>query len=114
MRKYILLSSVVVLIVVMLFYFGIATNHKNLNEVKLVMVEHLIKKGYSKGAFDVEVKYHWENKLFGYNPYNISVTYKDEQDVKYFYDYNDKSNTVRPDGIGPIRGKEDKNFKHAE
>ncbi|MNT11975.1 hypothetical protein D3C72_1468820 [compost metagenome] len=78
------------------------------------MEEHLIEKGYSKGAFDVEVEYHWENKLFGYNPYNLSVRYKGEPDVKYFYDYDDKNNKVRPGGVGPMNGKEDKNFRHAE
>ncbi|MNK47963.1 hypothetical protein D3C87_667880 [compost metagenome] len=113
-RKFILISFVVVLIAVNLFYFGIVTNHKNLDEVKVLMEEHLVEKGYSKGEFDVEVKYHWENKLFGYNPYNISVTYKDEPDVTYFYDYDDTNNKVRLGGVGPMKGKEDKNFKHAE
>lgn len=108
------LSILVALIAVTLFYFGIVTNHKNLDEVKVLMEAHLVEKGYSKGDFDVQVEYHWENKLFGYNPYHISARYNDEQDVKCFYDYDDTSNTVRPDGIGPMQGKEDKNFKHAE
>ncbi|USB33400.1 hypothetical protein [Paenibacillus sp. YPG26] len=113
-RKFTLITSVTVFIVAALFYFGIVINHKNLGEVKALMEEHIIDKGNSKGEFNVEVEHHWENKLFGYNPYRISVKYMDEQDVDYYYEYDEDANKVNSSGIGAINGKEDKNFKHME
>ncbi|WP_068617919.1 hypothetical protein [Paenibacillus tuaregi] len=74
MRKFILLLlAAVIIISISLFYFGFIRNNKDINEIIGLVDDHLISKGNSKGEFNVAVEYHWENKLFGYNPYNINV-----------------------------------------
>ena len=78
--------------------------------------EHILNKGISKDQYIMDVEYHWENRLFGYNPYEIIVVFKDEPNVNYYYEYSYKSvvKEVHQTGIASLDKREDKNFKHIE
>lgn len=84
--------------------------------VKQKVVAHLVSKGYKENEFNVEVKYYksGEGKFGG--PYAIQVGFNDETNVIYQYKYNYKSENkdITQNGIAPMKGKDDKNFKHAE
>ncbi|RUS47362.1 DUF3139 domain-containing protein [Cohnella sp. AR92] len=84
--------------------------------VKQKVVAHLISKGYKESEFNIEVKYYksGESKFGG--PYAINVVFNDEPNVIYGYKYNYKSENkdITQNGVAPMEGKNDKNFKHAE
>ncbi|MFF2910281.1 hypothetical protein [Paenibacillus sp. NPDC057934] len=80
------------------------------------MVAHLLSKGYKEDDFNIDVKYYktGEDKFGG--PYAINVVFNDEPNVRYSYRYNYKSDNkeITQNGISPMKGKDDKNFKYAE
>lgn len=84
--------------------------------VKQKVVAHLLSKGYKEDDFNVDVKYYktGEGKFGG--PYAINVFFNDEPNVIYNYKYNYKSDSkdVTQIGVTPMKGKDDKNFMHAE
>lgn len=84
--------------------------------VKQKVVAHLVSKGYKENEFNIEVKYNksGEGKFGG--PYAINVVFNDEPNVIYDYKYNYKSENkdITQNGVAPMEGKDDKNFKHAE
>lgn len=97
-------------------YIGIIKSPIDNKEVGKKVVEHLLSKGLSQEKYELDINYHWESKLFGYNPYVIKVVFKDEPDVNYYYTYYYKSQIkeVTQSGIAPMNKRDDKNFKHME
>ncbi|MWC30945.1 DUF3139 domain-containing protein [Paenibacillus sp. MMS18-CY102] len=111
----IILLIITVLIVGVVYPYNQLNNHEDLDAVRSKVEEHLTNKKMKATDYQINVEYHWKSKLFGYDPYVISVQFHDEPDVKYYYKYDYKSETmgVYQNGVAP-GGKEDKNFKHAE
>lgn len=67
------------------FYNGVIKSQIDNETVKNKVIRHLNREGYRSEDYSIDVSYHWENKLLGYNPYAIKVIFKDEQPVIYYY-----------------------------
>ncbi|WP_281889497.1 hypothetical protein [Paenibacillus sp. YYML68] len=88
----------------------------DIKEVEPKVIEHLGRKGEPEDRYDLSIKYSWESRWLGYDPYVIKVVFKDEPDAiyHYTYDYKSKLKEVRQTGIAPMNDRDDKNFKHME
>lgn len=84
--------------------------------VKQKVVAYLVSKGYKENEFNIEVKYYESGERKFGGPYAINVVFNDEPNVIYGYRYNYKSENkdINQNGVAPMEGKDDKNFKHAE
>jgi len=110
-------KRIIALIVIVLFAsvcLGLIWSSMNVKSMHNEMENRLITRGYEPKEFKIEISYHWENKLLGYNPYNIIVVYTNEPTVTYAYEYNPKTNEFIQTGVIPQKGKEEKDFKHLE
>lgn len=86
------------------------------DSVRQKTVTYLTAKGYKEEEYQLEVLYS-ESYSYG-GPYNISVVFHDEPNVIYYYEYlyhgNAHHREITQGGVAPMKGKNDKNFKHAE
>lgn len=84
--------------------------------VKRKVVAHLVSKGYKENEFNIEVKYNKSGEGKSGGPYAINVVFNDEPNVIYGYKYNYKpeNKEITQNGVAPMEGKSDKNFKHME
>lgn len=90
------------------------TKAEPVDSVKKKVVVYLIADGYNKGEFNVEVEYHKTGKGKYGGPYSIQVKFDDEPNVIYDYSYNSKTKDISQIGVTPLKGKNNKEFKHAE
>jgi uncharacterized protein YxeA len=88
--------------------------NKKIGQIRNEVVNYLnTKNGCSENNYDLKVEYYFQSRFWGYNPYVIKVTYKDEPNVIYYYDY--RNGAISQKGASPMNGKDDdKNFKHDE
>lgn len=117
LKKAIIGILAIIIILISSFYIyrkvDIEQNTKKISMIKNEVVSYLnTKNDCNENMYDLKVEYYFQRKLLGYNPYLIKVTFKDEQNVIYYYDY--KNGHISQGGISPMNGKVDKNFKHAE
>ncbi|MBS4171748.1 DUF3139 domain-containing protein [Bacillus sp. FJAT-49736] len=84
--------------------------------VKQKVVNYLISEGYKENEFHVDVEYQSTGASKMGGPYAIQVKFNDERNVVYYYkyDYQSKNKDITQYGVAPMKGKEDKNFKHLE
>jgi hypothetical protein len=89
----------------------------DVRSVEKQVEHHLSLGGYESSEYSIEISYHWENKLLGYNPYTVRVVYVDEPKVDYYYDYR-RGKAIIQSGIarakGTVSDSENKDFKHLE
>lgn len=113
LKKYIIAVLILIVIAIPTYIF-VLNPWMQKNQIEEAIIKHLKERGYSQNDYSLSVNFHWENKLFGYDQYQIKVIYKDEPDVNYLYSYRNKK--VFPDGIAPTSDREsgNKNFKHVE
>lgn len=110
--------SILVVIIILVSSFliyrkiDIAHNTMKIGMIKNQTIAYLKEKaGCSEDMYNLNVEYYFQNKFLGYNPYVVKVIFKDEQNVIYYYDY--RNGQITEQGISPMQGKKDKNFKHA-
>jgi hypothetical protein len=115
-RKIVLLFIIMALCILSMCCSTFSGQPESEESVKLKVVAYLLSEGYKEEGFNVDVKYYkmGEGKYGG--PYAINVIFEDEPNVTYNYKYNYKSesNVITQIGISPMKGKDDKNFKHSE
>ncbi len=89
---------------------------ESVDSVKQKAITYLTAKGYKEEDYQLEVLY---RKSYSYGgPYVIKVVFHDEPNVIYHYEYlyhgNSKYREITQGGVEPMKGKNDKNFKHTE
>lgn len=109
------LLTIIAVILVLLIGFGSFRIHSQKSSIKKEMSQHLNIEGYDSREYKVQISYHIDNALLGYKPYVIKVTFTDDPESIYFYDYNSKKHAVVQTGISrKAPNTEDKDFKHGE
>lgn len=116
MKRTVIIGLIIILTIGGALYLGLIKPPIKNSELENKVVEHFLNRGISQEEYSLEVKYYWENRLLGYNPYKIKVVFKDEPEVNYYYEYryNSQIESITQGGIAPMNNREDKNFKHIE
>lgn len=113
------LLVIVFIICSLVIAYGISSKKSKpepVESVKQKVVAYLATKGYKEEEFKMNVEYHKDGVSSYGGPYSINVIFNDEQNViyNYKYNYNWKLKDITQLSISPMKGKNDKNFKHAE
>jgi hypothetical protein len=108
--------TIVSIIVAAYIETSIESKIEPVDSVKQKAVTYLTAKGYKEKEYQLEVLY---RKFYSYGgPYVITVVFNDEPNVRYHYEYlyhdDSKHREITQGGTEPMKGKKDKNFKHAE
>ena len=119
LKKRVILPVIIFTIIILVTFCALFLKESKVepvDSVKLKVVTYLTEKGYKEEEYKLKVEFHIMRNSFG-SQYSINVTFNDEPNVIYNYNYGSKLKEITQMGISPMKNTKDtnnKNFKHAE
>ena len=116
LKKRVILPVIIFTIIILVTFCALFLKESKVepvDSVKLKVVTYLTEKGYKEEEYKLKAEYHIMRDSFG-SQYSINVTFNDEPNVIYNYNYGSKLKEITQMGISPMKNTNNKNFRHAE